>query len=49
MNGGNIFIEIEPGVLEFAGFELGKLYTLSIKIINKAPIGQRINVMPLEA
>jgi hypothetical protein len=43
---GNEFIDIEPPILRFAGFELNKVNSMRIRVINKAPIPQRINVIP---
>lgn len=45
---GNAFIQIDPPELKFAGYELDRSYTATIKIINRAPIPQRIAILQPE-
>lgn len=45
---GNAFVQIDPPEVKFAGYELDKSYTAVIKIINRAPIPQRIVILPPE-
>jgi hypothetical protein len=45
--GGNNFIEIDPSIAKFTGYEIDKVNILTVKIINKAPIAQRIHVLPV--
>ena len=44
--GGNSFILIDPPTAKFQGFEINKINILKIKISNKSPISQRIQVLP---
>lgn len=44
--GTNGFIEIEPKVLKFAGFEVGKLNILKVKVINASTRSQRVHILP---
>lgn len=45
---GNAFIQLEPAEVKFAGYELGKSYTTNVKVINRAPVPQRISILPPE-
>lgn len=46
MVGGNSFVEIEPAVARFSGYELNRDNVLTIRVINKAPIPQRLHILP---
>ncbi|KAL4456204.1 hypothetical protein ABPG74_014165 [Tetrahymena malaccensis] len=46
---GNSFIQVEPPSAKFMGYEINKLNTIKVKVINKATIPQRIHVLPLES
>lgn len=43
---GNAFIELEPAEIKFAGYEIGKSYSANVKVINRAPVSQRISILP---
>jgi hypothetical protein len=47
--GGNNFIEVQPAMAKFAGFEINKINIIKLKIINKSSLPQRINVLPLQS
>ena len=42
---GNLYVELDPAEIKFNGYELNKINTLTFKIINKAPIPQRFNII----
>ncbi|KRX00150.1 hypothetical protein PPERSA_10649 [Pseudocohnilembus persalinus] len=44
--GGNEFLQIEPSIAKFTGFEINKLNILKLRVINKASVAQRIHVLP---
>lgn len=43
---GNAFIRFEPVEVKFNGYELGKPQTATVKILNLAPIPQRVHILP---
>lgn len=43
---GNIYVQLDPPEIKFNGYEINKINTLNFKIINKAPIPQRFNILP---
>lgn len=44
--GSNGYIDIEPKTAKFAGFEVGKLNTMKVKVINAATRPQRVHILP---
>ena len=46
---GNAFISIDPPEIKYAGYELDKSYTATVRIINRAPIPQRMTIIPPES
>ena len=43
---GNSFIRFDPVEVKFNGYELGKPQTATVKILNLAPIPQRVHILP---
>lgn len=43
---GNVYIEFEPAEVKFQGYELNTTRQAQIRVINKAPIPQRIHILP---
>jgi hypothetical protein len=39
-------VEIEPPIARFAGYELNRDNVLIIRVLNKAPIPQRLHILP---
>jgi hypothetical protein len=39
-------LELEPSVAKFAGFEVGKLNILKVKLVNTSPFPQRVHILP---
>ncbi|EGR31074.1 hypothetical protein IMG5_117990 [Ichthyophthirius multifiliis] len=46
---GNQFIQVDPPILKFIGFDINKINSLKLKVINKAEVSQRIHVLPLDS